>query len=74
MQRDDDKTRTSALVSQLNNLKLQMKRTDMSKGKEVAPGGLYYNLESARRAARAGNKDSGTGHKVPKRRTILSIP
>ncbi|XP_063680990.1 SANT and BTB domain regulator of class switch recombination-like [Bolinopsis microptera] len=72
-QRDDDKLRTGELVSQLNSLKLQMKRTDITKSKETHPGGLYYLLENKFKAQRSNNKDSGH-NRVPKRRTILSIP
>ena len=72
-QRDDDKMRTGELVSQLNSLKLQMKRTDITKSKETHPGGLYYLLENKFKAQRSTTKDSGH-NRVPKRRTILSIP
>ena len=72
-QRDDDKLRTGELVTQLNNLKLQMKRTDITKNTEMHPGGLYYVLENKFKASRANAKESST-NRVPKRRTILSIP
>ena len=72
-QRDDDQLRTGELVSQLNNLKIQMKRTDITKCKESHPGGIYYILENKFKSSRAQTKE--TGHpRVPKRRTILSIP
>eukprot|EP00116_Pleurobrachia_bachei_P001482 sb/3461744/ len=59
-QRDDDKLRTGELVSQLNNLKIQMKRTDITKQRETHPGGLYYLLENRFRSSRTNqNKETG---------------
>lgn len=72
-QRDDDYRRTGELVSQLNNLKIQMKRTDITKTKECHPGGIYYNLENKFKTQRSSSKDANS-NRISKRKTMLSIP
>jgi len=72
-QRDDDYRRTGELVTQLNNLKIQMKRTDITKSKECHPGGIYYNLENKFKTQRSSSKDTNS-NRISKRKTMLSIP
>ena len=75
-QRDDDKKRTGELVNQLNNLKIQMKRTDITKSKDSNVGGLYYLLENKFKAQNkaAARENSSSVNKISRRRTILSLP